>query len=181
MAKLLSSLLFLLLSGTATFGGTCDAGAPVSDPNTAKPCWESDWQNALERAAAGSVPDREYLEALTLSACPELGKLAKILLEDLNTQDAQRLKLPSAVVSGQPDWSKLDIQGERVLSPGVLLLLRVDPSGQVQEVEIKKSSGNAKVDALCVEAMGQSLYRPARANGRYIASELVVSVHINVR
>lgn len=155
--------------------------AAVGSSATPTRCWESAWQSTLERSLTGLLADREYLNSLKENTCANLAKLAEILLEDLATQIATRLERPFPVAINEPDWSKLDIKSEWIPSAGVLLLLVIDSSGRVKEVQLKKSSGNGKIDALCVEALGASLFRPARSKGRYVESELVISVDINVR
>jgi protein TonB len=62
----------------------------------------------------------------------------------------------------------------------VLLVVRVDPSGVPESVEIRTSSGIAALDAAAVAAVKAWEFEPGRLDGRAVSSEVEVPIEFRL-
>lgn len=62
----------------------------------------------------------------------------------------------------------------------VLLRLRIDPQGRVEQVEIAKSSGHALLDDSAAEAVGSWRGKPAHRDGRPVATTEVLPIRFRL-
>ncbi len=63
--------------------------------------------------------------------------------------------------------------------PGVMVQGIVQPEGTFSDPVLIRSSSDPGVDNRCVSAAAKALYRPARDEHGYIASEAVIHVHLD--
>ncbi|MBP9697168.1 MAG: energy transducer TonB, partial [Thermomonas sp.] len=74
-----------------------------------------------------------------------------------------------------PEEQRSGIQGTTVL------IVSIDPSGGVLDVEVEKSSGNRNLDRAAVAAARRWRFNPEVRDGRKIASRVRVPVDFTLR
>jgi hypothetical protein len=133
-------------------------------------CWAHTLELGLEhtpKAKAEIARIAEDVEEVPVK------RLASVLLEewDLTSRD-QNLASP------RPVWAPtIDVVGEEVKSPLVIIVGEVLSDGSFVPREFKVGSGSESVDERCLEAAKASLFRPARSPKKYIRGPAAVTFH----
>ena len=140
------------------------------------------WRRLLQ----GSV-GKSHVEHLLVERVAEVmpstleGELARLVLEEWDLPpDTTKLREPRIVMAPNPDFP--DSLGEvRLSSPVIVVTGQVTPIGVVENTEVKIGSGVEEFDRLCIDAFSRWRYRPAREKTGYVASDVAVTFHVNLK
>lgn len=162
----------LLCFGPLVFLGGCDRVVQVESSPA-----DSPWSNVLKLALVRTPAAKANIEGILREADSEaVETLAKIVLEEW------KLPLGDPLLSqARPVWAPaVDVTGQKVKRPVVVIVGDVTPEGGFEKLKVKMASGNKQVDRLCLAAAKKARFRPATEQSRYVTSTAALTFHFHL-